>query len=181
MKKKALIWGIVCLLLMVCVPGVVSAASLRDIIKFGIVDMGRVYNEYAARSEEARNLREKRTRLNREIREEVAAIRRMEDDLRSRMRDASESERRRRTAEIEFRKDELASYLARRNNELDREEADIIRPMRDDISEAIRFVANRQGIKIVLDRLYTIHSDIDLDITEAVLARIRLILSQRAR
>ena len=181
MRRRMLICGIVCLAVSLSIPGVLSAASLRDIIKFGIVDMSQVYSEYASKSEEARGLREKRARLNREVREEVAAIRKMEDDLKMHMRDVTEGERRRRTAEIEFRKDEVASFLARRNSELDREEANIIKPMRDDINEAIRFVANRQGIKIVFDRLYTNYTDIELDITDAVIARVRLVLAQRAR
>jgi len=160
-------------------PVFLSAQSLRDIIKIGVVDINKVYSEYASKSESARNLREKRARLNREVREEVAAIRKMENDLKERMRDVSESERRKRSLEIEFRRDEVASFLARRNTELDREEADLVSPMRNDIREAIRFVANRQGIKVVLDSLYVSYSDIALDMTDAVLARMRLILSQK--
>ncbi|MDR2733975.1 MAG: OmpH family outer membrane protein [Spirochaetota bacterium] len=161
------------------ISGTASAASLKDIIKIGIVDMGKVYAEYAEKSDNARKLREKRARLNRQIREEAAAIRKMENDLKERMHNTSENERRRRSAEIEFRKDEVANMLTRGNAELDREEADIVKPMREDIYEAIRFVANKQGVKIVLDSLYVGFSDIELDMTDAVLARVRLILAQK--
>lgn len=174
---KRIIYG--ALMLALLVPGAVSAASLKDIIKIGIVDMGKVYADYAEKSDDARRLREKRAKLNRQIREEAAAIRKMENNLKERMHDTSESERRRRSAEIEFRKDEVANMLARGNAELDREEADIVKPMREDIFEAIRFVANKQGVKIVLDGLYVGFSDIELDMTDAVLARVRLILAQK--
>jgi Skp family chaperone for outer membrane proteins len=167
------------LLAALLIPAAASAASLKDIIKIGIVDMGKVYAEYAEKSDNARRLREKRAKLNRQIREEAAAIRKMENDLKERMHGASESERRRRSAEIEFRKDEVANLLARGNADLDREEADIVKPMREDIYEAIRFVANKQGVKIVLDSLYVGFSDIELDMTDAVLARVRLVLAQK--
>jgi len=174
---KKIIYSVI--LLALIIPGAVSAASLKDIIKIGIVDMGKVYAEYAGKNDNARRLREKRARLNRQIREEAAAIRKMESDLKERMHGTSEGERRRRSAEIEFRKDEVAGMLARGNAELDREEADIVKPMREDIYEAIRFVANKQGVKIVLDSLYVGFSDIELDMTDAVIARVLLILSQK--
>jgi len=46
----------------------------------------------------------------------------------------------------------------------------------------VRFVANKQGVKIVLDsRSYIAYHDIELDLTEQVLLRLRLILSQKQR
>ena len=178
--KNICIVGCFAALITFCMPSVLAANTLRDIIKIGIVDMGRIFEEYANRSEEARQIREKREQLNREVREEVAAIRRLESNLRERMHDISDAERRRRSAEIEFRRDEIANYLARRNSELDREEADIAGPMREDIRASIRFVANRMGIKLVFDTRHVAWNDFELDITEAVLARLRLVISQRS-
>ncbi len=163
-------------------PVVAQAASLKDIIKIGVVDMGKLFTEYASKSEASKNVREKKARFAKEIRDEAAVIRKMESDLKDQMAGASDSERRRRSAEIEFKKDELASLVARRNAELEKEERDITQPILEEIYEAVRFVANKQGVKIVLDsRSYIAYHDIELDLTEQVLLRLRLILSQKNR
>lgn len=178
MKK----FSVLAILLVFLLPMVVSGASLKDIIKIGVVDMNKLFTEYASKSEASKNVREKKARFAKEIRDEAAIIRKMESDLKDQMAGASDSERRRRTAEIEFKKDELSSLIARRNTELEREERDITKPILEEIYESVRFVANKQGVKIVLDsRSYIAYHDIELDLTEQVLLRLRLILSQKQR
>lgn len=170
------------LLVLALVPAIGQAASLKDIIKVGVVDMSKVFAEYASKSEASKNVREKKARYAKEIRNEAAIIRKMESELKDRMAGASDSERRRRSAEIEFKKDELASLVTRRNAEIEKEERDVTQPILEEIYEAVRFVANKQGVKLVLDsRSYIIYHDIELDLTEQVLLRLRLILSQKNR
>ena len=170
------------LALAVVLPVAGQAASLRDIIKVGVVDMEKLFNEYASKSESAKGLREKKARFSKEIRDELGVIRKMEQELKDQMAGASDGERRRRTAEIEFKKDELSNLIARRNTELEKEEKDLTKPILQEIYEAVRFVANKQGVKIVFDsRSYIAYSDIELDLTEMVLLRLRLILSQKQR
>ncbi|HPH01622.1 MAG TPA: OmpH family outer membrane protein [Spirochaetota bacterium] len=178
MKKSVILAAVVLCIL----PAMLPAASLKDIIKIGVVDMGKLFSEYASKSEASKSVREKKARFVKEIRDEAAVIRKMESDLKDQMAGASDSERRRRIAEIEFKKDELASLVARRNAELEKEERDITQPILQEIYEAVRFVANKQGIKIVLDsRSYIAYHDIELDLTQQVILRLRMILSQKQR
>ena len=156
------------------------ASSLKDIIKPGVVDMTRLFDEYASKSKAAQDLREKKAKFAAEVRQQAELIKKMEQELKGLLAGMSDSEKRRRIAEIEFKKAELTRLIAQRNNELATEEKDLSKPILKDIYEAIRAVANKQGVKIVFDaRSQIAYHDISLDLTDLVLNRLRLIMVQK--
>ena len=114
------------------------ASSLKDIIKPGVVDMTRLFDEYASKSKAAQDLREKKAKFAAEVRQQAELIKKMEQELKGLLAGMSDSEKRRRIAEIEFKKAELTRLIAQRNNELATEEKDLSKPILKDIYEAIR-------------------------------------------
>ena len=159
-----------------------SGASLKDIIKPGVVDMTRLFNEYASKSRAALKLRKKKAKFAAEVRKQAMRIRKMEQELKEQLSGMSDSEKRRRISEIEFKKAELTRLIARRNKELAKEEKELSRPILKEIYSAIRAVANTQGVKIVFDsRSQIAYHDISLDLTEKVLNRLRLMIIRKRR
>lgn len=159
-----------------------QGASLKDIIKVGVVDTEKLFAEYASKSRSALILRKRKARFAKEIRRGLERIKRMEQELRHSSGLMSDSERRRRMAEIEFKKDELATLIARRNRQLERAEKSITKPILKEIYAAIRDVARRQGVKVVLDsRSYIAYHDPGLDLTNLVMNRLRLRIYQKGK
>jgi len=157
-----------------------SAASLKDIIKPGVVDMTRLFNEYASRSKATLKLRKKKAKFAAEVREQAMRIRKMEQELKEQLSGMSDSGKRQRVAEIEFKKAELTRLIAQRNKELASEERELSRPILKEIYAAIRTVANTQGVKIVFDsRSQIAYHDMSLDLTEKVLNRLRLMIIRK--
>lgn len=156
------------------------AAELKDIIKIGVVNMDRLFAEYASKSDAALALQKKKEQYANEVRAELVTIKKMEQELKDQVGSMSDSEKRRRTAEVEFKKEELTSLVARRNAELEKEEKQLTEPILKEIYGAIKTVADKQGVKIVLDsRSYIAYHDLSLDLTELVMNRLRLVLSQK--
>ena len=168
--------------LVVCMPIMMSAQTLRDIIKIGIVDMERLFNEYASRSRAAVQLREQKAEYAKEIRLGLRQIKQMEDSLQANRGLLSSSEKRRRMAEIEYKKQELSSLIAMRNLQLAKDEEGLTQPILRELYSAIRAVSARQGIKLVFDsRAGIAFHDMSLDITNLVMNRLRLVIVQEEK
>jgi Skp family chaperone for outer membrane proteins len=170
---KLLRFSAVAAALFLAVP--VFPQSLKDIIKIGIVDMKKLFDEYASKSSAAVALREKKEIYAKEIRAGLRDVKSMEERLRQRGGMMTSSEKRRRIAEIQYKKEELANLIAARNLQLEKDEEGLTGPILQEIYNAIRAVAGVQGIKIVLNSQAQIaYHDSDLDITELVLRRLRM-------
>lgn len=180
--RRVYIFGLVFVLGLSLLPLTASAASLRDIIKIGVVDMEKLFNEYASKSKAAMQLREKKAEYAKEIRRGLKQIKQMERSLRANSGILSSSEKRRRMAEIEYKKEELSALIARRNLQLAKDEEGLTQPILKEIYNAIRSVAARQGIKIVLDsRSNVAYHDSSLDITNLVMNRLRLMIMKQKK
>jgi Skp family chaperone for outer membrane proteins len=166
----------------VLVPAAASAQTLRDIIKIGIVDMEKLFNEYASKSRAAVQLREQKAEYAKEIRLGLRQIKQMEESLQANSGILTNSEKRRRMAEIEYKKEELSSLIAMRNLQLAKEEEGLTQPILKEIYDAIRAVSARQGIKLVFDsRAGIAFHDMSLDITSLVMNRLRLVIIQEQK
>ncbi|MCK4905937.1 MAG: OmpH family outer membrane protein [Spirochaetes bacterium] len=163
-------------------PITTSSSALKHIIKIGVVNIEKVFSEYAAKSKAAYGLRKKKAEFAKEIKKELVLIKKMEKEFKEQRSDLSDSEKRRRMSEIEFKKEELTNLIARRNKQLSREEKKLSSPILKEIKAAIRIVANREGVKLVLDsRSYVLYYDRTLDLTDKVVRRIRLIIMQKRK
>lgn len=180
MKKLTRILSVLCLL--VAVSGAVSAASLKDIIKIGVVDVEKLFKEYATRSKAARDLQLKRQQYAKEVNIKKKDIQKLEQQFLKEKAGLSSTEVMRRQMEIDFQKSQLLQLIDKRNKQLADEERKLTAPIQKEIYSAIRSVAQTQGIKIVLDsRNYVAYYDYTLDLTELVQNRLRYILYRKGQ
>jgi len=166
--------------LMFVVPMTLSAAKVKDIIKIGVVDMERLFNEYASKSKSARDLRKKKAKFHDEIKDKLKIIKKMESEFKKNSASMSDSGRRRVSAEIDFKKNQLTAMIARKNRELSAEEKKLSKPILREIYKQVQRVAKRNGFKMILEsKTHVAYCDSELDLTRRVLNRLRLIIKNK--
>ncbi len=168
------------IILLFLVPMTLSAAKVKDIIKIGVVDMERLFNEYASKSKSARDLRKKKAEFAKEIKGKLQVIKKMASEFKKNSGSMSDSGRRRVAAEIDFKKNQLTAMIARKNRELSAEEKKLSKPILKEIYRQVQRVAKRNGFKMILEsKTHVAYCDSELDITRKVLNRLRLIIKQK--
>lgn len=159
---------------------VLFSASLKDIIKIGVVDVEKLFKEYASKSKAARSLRLKRQQYAKEVNLKKKKIKKLEQQFLKEKPGLSSTEVMRRQMELDFQKSQLLKLIDKRNKQLAAEERRLTAPIQKEIYSAIRSVAQTQGVKIVLDsRNYVAYYDLKLDLTELVKKRLRYILYRK--
>jgi outer membrane protein len=147
-----------------------SHAFCATLIKIGVVDITRVFDEYPETKKATQALNkeyeEQKVRID-VLQDEIT---RLEDELKNIM--LSEEERERKKAMIEQKRKKLQELTTQAEQELLEKERKLTRKIIKKIYKAIKHLAEEKGISIVVDKAGVLFSSPELDLTEEVINRL---------
>jgi outer membrane protein len=148
-----------------------APAFCATIIKIGVVDITRVFDEYPETKKATQALNKEYEEQKVKIGEFQDEILKLEDELKTNIM-LSEEEKERRKAVIERKKKELQELRTQAEQKLLEKERKLTRKIIEKIYTAIKHLAEEKGISLVVDKAGVLFSSPELDLTEEVINRL---------
>lgn len=144
------------------------------LVNVGVVDVEEVFYKYAEMTGEGKELVEKKKKFEEEIARMKLEIKALQQNLQTNTT-LTEYDRQRLATEIDYKTQELLSYIKQANTQLEQLKKQIERPLMEDIYEAIKQVGIENGYTLILERGKSgvIYFDKEIDITSKVITKLK--------
>lgn len=156
-------------ILVFLLPVFLGAQSQTKLIKIGYIDIQKVLKNYPDGKKVLDYLKSLKDSYEKKKTEMENEIKRLEKELENKSKDLSENQVRDYLTQIESGRQELEIFVRNANNDIDKKEKEMLKPVYEKILTTIKEEAPKLGFNFIIDSRYVLVADPELDITDLIL------------